>query len=178
MIKTVDILKQELSNYKDPINKIHRMIKEGHLFPLTKGVYETNPHAEPFSLARAICSPSYISFESALSFHGLIPERVYSVTSASLNNKKNKIYHNKYGTYTFSDIPERVFPLGVILITLNDGYTCHMASKEKALCDKLYKLPPIDNYKQLEETLFNDLRINEEAINEFDIKDMAIYSKL
>lgn len=178
MVKTTSVLKQEMTDYKDPVNKIHRMIKDGSLIPLTKGVYETNPNAEPYALARAIYTPSYISFESALSYHGLIPERVYSITSASLGNKKNKLYRNKFGTYSFSDIPERVFPLGVTLITLNDGYVYHLASKEKALCDKLYKLPPINNYDDLIVTLFDDLRIYEETLNEFNIDDMKTYSDL
>ena len=178
MIKTTISLKEELSHYKDPINKIHRMVLNNELFPLVKGVYETNPHAERFTLARAINSPSYISFESALSFHGLIPERVYTITSASLGNKKDKTYQNYFGTFTFSDIPKRVFPLGVLYITLTDGYSYLISTKEKALCDKLYKMPVIKNYKDLEITLFDDLRIDENILNEFDISDMEIYSSL
>ena len=178
MIKTINDLKQELSDYSDPINKVHRMIKEGKLLPLTKGVYETNRHAEPFALARAILSPSYISFESALSYHGLIPERVYSVTSASLCKNKNKEYRNVFATFTYSDIPERVFPLGVTLVSLNDGYSYHIASKEKALCDKLYKLPVIKNYNDLTVLLFDDLRIDFDELMKFDLGDMEVYFRL
>jgi len=33
-------------------------------------------------------TPSYVSFDYALSYYGLIPERVYEVTSATLHAKK------------------------------------------------------------------------------------------
>jgi predicted transcriptional regulator of viral defense system len=36
-----------------------------------------------FEIANRIYSPSYISFETALFWHGLIPESVYGITSAS-----------------------------------------------------------------------------------------------
>jgi hypothetical protein len=32
---------------------------------------------------------------------------------------------------------------------------------EKALCDKLYKLPPVEGMREFEELLFDDLRIYE-----------------
>lgn len=178
MIKTTEELKEELSSYSDPLNKIRRMIKEGKLFPIVKGVYETNPHPDRFTMARYICSPSYISFESALCFHGMIPERVNAITSASLGNKKNKIFTNRYATFTFSDIPERVFPLGIMLVKLEGIYSFQIATKEKALCDKLYKMPVINNYKELEITLFDDLRIDEETLNDFNLDDMKTYSNL
>lgn len=178
MVKNISVLKDELINYKQPINKINRLVDEGKLFPLVKGIYEDNGHAEPFALATSICAPSYISFESALSYHGLIPERVHSITSASLNKKKDKVYTNHFGTFTYSDIPERVFPLGVTMVNLGNGYSFLIASKEKALCDKLYKLKPVNNYEELVMLLFNDLRIDEDILFSFDINDMEIFSNL
>ncbi len=177
MIKTVEELKYEYRDYKDPINKIHRLIKGGNLFPLTKGVYETNEHADPFTLARSICQPSYISFDSALSYHGLIPERVYAITSASLNKKREKIFDNQFGRFIYQDIPERVYPYGVMLVKSSDGYSFQIATKEKALCDKLYKLLPISNYEDLEITLFGSLRIDEDILSEFNLDDMKIYAE-
>lgn len=178
MVKNVSLLKEELADYKQPINRINRLIKERRLFPLVKGVYEDNEHAEPFALATSICSPSYISFESALSYYGLIPERVYTITSASLNKRKNKTYSNYFGTFIYSDIPERVFPLGVKMIDLENGYSFLIASKEKALCDKLYKLKPVNNYEELEVLLFDDLRIDEDVLFTFNNNDLEIYSNL
>ena len=69
------------------------MVKNKEIFPITKGLYETNEHVDPFYLANPIYAPSYISFETALSYYDLIPERVYMIKSATF--KKRKI------TFTF-----------------------------------------------------------------------------
>ena len=176
MVKTVQELKFELRKYNDPVNKIHRLIKERKLFQLTKGLYETDEHAHPFSLAQSICNPSYISFESALSYYGLIPERVNVITSASLGKRKDKIYHNDFGTFSYTDIPVRAYPYGGRLVELSKNEYFQIATKEKALCDKLYKLPPINNYQELKSILFDDLRIYEEGLYEFNLDDMELYS--
>ena len=41
-----------------------------------------------------------------------------------------------------------------------NNYSYQIAIPEKALCDKLYTLVPLNNYTNLENILFNDLRIN------------------
>ena len=177
MVKTTEYLKYELKKYAEPNNKIHLMIISNELIPLTKGVFENNKNANPFTLARWISYPSYISFESALSYYGLIPEGVYAITSASLNKRKNKKYTNFFGTFTYSDIPERVYPLGVILVSIDDNYSFYIASKEKALCDKIYKSYLINNYNELETLLFADLRIDKEVLLTFNLNDMKTYSE-
>ena len=90
MIKTTAMLLEELSEYGSPKSKLSRMAKSGECFPITKGIYETNPHTSAYLLAGSIYGPSYISFEYALSFYGLIPEAVYTVTSATFEKKKEK----------------------------------------------------------------------------------------
>lgn len=176
MVKTVEELKFEYREYKDPINKIHRLIKDGELFQLTKGLYETNKNADPFTLARSICQPSYISFETALSYYGMIPERVYAITSACLNKNRKKVYVNQFGRFVYQDVPERVYPYGIVLVRMNDGGVFQIASKEKALCDKLYKLPIIRNYIELNVVLFDYLRIDENVLGEFNLDDMKLLS--
>ena len=52
-------------------------------------------------------SPSYISFESALSYRGLIPEAVYTTTSACL--KRARRFASKVGLFSFTPIPARAF---------------------------------------------------------------------
>ena len=37
------------------------------------------------------------------------------------------------------------------------------------MCDKLYTLSPLGNYSNLENMLFNDLRIEEESLNKLNI---------
>ena len=71
-------------------------------------------------LAGIILSPSYISFDFALSYYGLIPEKVVAITCASLNQRKRKTFLNDFGRYEYQDIPENAFSEGVTCIFEND----------------------------------------------------------
>ena len=62
-----------------------------------------------------------------------------------------------------------------ILLKVEGDYSYQIATPEKALCDKLYTLFPLKNYKNLEFMLFNDLRIDEE---EFEKLDRDVIDKL
>lgn len=172
MIITTQQLKEQYSNYSNPIAKISRDVKNGKLFPLVKGIYETNPNAFAPYLAQFIYGPSYISFDYVLHYQGLIPEAIYStVTCATYNKKKIKTYTNKFGTFIYRDVPSSVFSLGVIAI--NDGeYSYQVATPEKALCDKLYTISPVRTINDLEKLLFEDLRIDEDKFNELNKQDI------
>lgn len=175
MIKTTGILVQELEHYANPVAKIRRMVKAGELIPLVRGIYETNRGVPGHLLAPVIYGPSYLSFEFALSYHGLIPEAVRVFTSASYNKKKIKRYENSFGTYTYRDIPGRVYPIG-ILHRIENGYAYFIASPEKALCDQLYPVAPLDSQLDLERYLFEDLRITREdfwGLNTTDLIGIA-----
>ena len=75
MIITNDIIKNNLANYSNKNNKISRDLKNGKLFKIIKGLYETNPNIPGYLLASSIYGPSYLSFEFALYYYGLIPEK-------------------------------------------------------------------------------------------------------
>ena len=64
-------------------------------------------------------------------------------------------------SFTYRDIPSEVYPLGILLHEEN-GYSYQIATPEKALCDKLYSLPPAKNLSELCALLFDDLRIDEQ----------------
>lgn len=176
MIVTTQQLKEKYVNYADPIGKIFRDVKKGELFPLVKGMYETDSNVSGNKLAQFIYGPSYLSFDFALYYYGLIPEMVYKTfTCSTYNKRKTKIYENHFGTFIYKDIPKKVFPYGVIL-NEEGKYTYHIATPEKAICDKLYSLTPVGNVKELEMMLFEDLRIDEtefEKLNKDDIIKIA-----
>ena len=90
MIKTTAMLTEELRQYVNPAAKIRRMAEAGELTPIIKGLYETNASTPGHYLAGAIYGPSYPSFEYALAQHGLIPEAVYSFTSATCGKGRKK----------------------------------------------------------------------------------------
>lgn len=160
MIISTDVILNQLKNYANPYGKIGRLVKEGKLIPLTKGLYVDNTNVSGLYLANAIFGPSYISFNYALSYYGLIPEAVYEFTSATTEKKKKKLFNNRFGTFSYRDIPVDAYPYGINIIEGGE-YSFMIASKEKALCDKLYELPPVKNQRELIVLLFSDMRIDE-----------------
>ena len=171
MIVTTSMLKEKYKDYANSLDKIKREVKSGNIVRLNRGLYETNRNANPMFLASAIHSPSYLSFEFVLSYYGLIPERVVAITSASLLNRKNKTYINKFGRFEYSDIPPEAFSEGLTYIQEGE-YIVKIASKEKALCDSLYKWRVVHNINDLKVLLFLDKRIDEDEFNEMDFKQL------
>ena len=167
MIKTYNTLLKELHNYRAPNNKISRMVKTGSVTPITKGLYETDKTIPGYLLANIIYGPSYLSFDFALSYYGLIPEAVYTFTSATFEKKKEKIYNNHFGTFTYRDVPSSAYPYGIRLISAGQ-YSSAIATPEKALCDKLYIESPVRNKKELIVLLFTDLRIDGTEFQQLD----------
>ena len=167
MIVTTAMLRERWKEYGDPAGKISRMEQRGELFRLTRGVYETDPDAPGHCLAGAILGPSYLSFDFALSRYGLIPEAVPVFTSATFARRKVKEYHNAFGQYSYRDVPAEVYPYG-IRIEREKGYAFQIASPEKALCDKLYTMPPVMSRREIHAMLFEDLRIDREAFDSLD----------
>ena len=66
------------------------MVQNEECIQVVKGLYETDRNVPPYLLAGSIYGPSYISFEFALSYYGLIPEMVRVVTCASFEKKKRR----------------------------------------------------------------------------------------
>lgn len=171
MILTNDIIKQNLKEYSNKNTKICREVKNGNLIKIINGLYETDPNVNGYLLAGSIYGPSYLSFDYALSYYGLIPEKVTAYTCATCDKKKKKRYENQFGTYLYRDVPVEVYPLGINVFEEGE-YTYQIATPEKALCDKLYTLNPIKNMGELENILFNDLRIDKEEFNNLNVKDI------
>ena len=171
MIITASMLKEKYHDYANPLDKIKRDSDKGILIRLTKGIYETDKRTNPCLLASSILSPSYLSFDWALSYYGLIPERVVSITSATLGNRKNKTFENYFGRYEYTDIPANAFSEGLTYLEAAE-YSVKVATKEKAICDSLCKWRVVKNLKDLKELLFVDKRIDEDEFSTCDFKLM------
>ena len=177
MVFPYNIAKNNFKDYSNINNKISREIRDGNLYKIVNGLYETDPNTPGYLLASSIYGPSYISFEYALSYYGLIPERVTTITSATFEKKKKKEYNTDFGVFTYRDVPSSVYPEEIILKEENN-YSYQIATPEKALCDKLYTLSPLVNYSNLENMLFNDLRIDEEVFSKLNVDKIFKLSKL
>ena len=171
MIRTTSDLLDSFSGYANPDMKIKRMVQDGSLFRLRRGLYATTQNISSYLLAGVIYGPSYISFETALSRYGLIPERVYACPSATFRKNRSKTYKNDFGVFEYRDIPAAAYPLGVRLEQEN-GISYAIASPEKAICDMLYTQSPVYSTKALEDLLFDDLRIDEENFGRLNYQDM------
>jgi hypothetical protein len=171
MIKTTTMLLDELKEYVNPTAKIRRLVDGGELVPVIRGIYETDGSIPGYYLAPIIYGPSYLSFEFALSYHSLIPEAVYTFTSATFEKKKAKQYTTTFGTFTYRDVPSEAYPVGVTLHSEN-GYGFQIATPEKAICDELYIISPRSNKGELERLLFEDLRIDQTEFNRLNMADL------
>lgn len=127
-------VKAELVDWADKRGKIARMIDSGELIQLRRGLYATRRDINPYCFAASIYGPSYISFDTALSYHGLIPEAVYEVTSATM--RRSREFENTFARYRYRTVPRRVYPVGVERRT-EGGIPFLIASPTKALCDRI-----------------------------------------
>ena len=177
MILTNNMIINGLSEYSNPKTKLGRLVKSGNFFPIIRGLYETDINKAGYLLAESIYSPSYLSFDFALSFYGLIPETVYSYTSATFEKRKKKIYNTSFGNFYYRDVPSDVFYLEVISLH-EDKYYFKIASPEKALCDKLYTVAPVRSLKRIAELLEDDLRIDYSELEKLNIEIIEEISPL
>jgi len=112
--------------------KISRMLAAGELIALRRGLYLRDRTIDPLVLASAIYGPSYVSFESALAWHGLIPERVEEVISATLRRPVR--FETSVARYLYRHVPSRVFAIGIERVE-DPLLPWLLASPTKALCD-------------------------------------------
>lgn len=87
-----------------------------------------------YLMANRIYEPSYISFDTALSFHGIIPETIYTATSAT--TKATREFKTNNSHFTYCRIKKSAYTGYRPIKYLNE--TILMAEPEKALADYLY----------------------------------------
>jgi hypothetical protein len=124
-------LMREVSDVR---GKIARMLKSGELIQLRRGLYANRRDIDARCLACAIYGPSYVSFETALAWHGMIPEAVIECISATTKRSAN--FENAFGRFRYRHVPDEVYPVGIRRITDSD-LPFLIASPTKALCDRI-----------------------------------------
>jgi len=87
-------------------NLINRALQHGELLSLRRGLYMLAPQGQdkslhPFVLAQGLQNGSYISFETALSFHGWIPELVPITLSVLPGRRQCELDLSKLGLFRF-----------------------------------------------------------------------------
>jgi len=170
---------QKLFNYQ-----ISLWLKKGKLLRLKNGIYAFAKDKERIKgeeIAAFIYEPSYLSLESALSWHGFIPEIVYAYVSVTA--RINRKFTNDFGTFLYRHIKAELF-WGYTEIKTQHGHYL-MAEPEKALLDYLYlNLPKIRNDADFDNIRFNMDTIKEKIdgdkflkyLEAFGIKKMRIWA--
>ena len=152
---------------------VYRWKKSGWLQYLKKGLYELS-YPKDFLIpdeyvANKLYSPSYISLETVLSSHSIIPEVAMAVTSVTTKPTRN--FKNKHGLFIYRTLKSSCYSgyyvkkIGVFDILV--------AEPEKALMDFLY-------FKSFHRKPFNlkEERLDKNVILNLDGKKLKRYSKL
>lgn len=126
--------------------QLSRWVADGRVVRLHKGVYTLalpyrKVQVEPFSIANTLKAASYVSLQSALAWHGLIPEFVPAITSVTAGRPQT--IATPLGRYEFRHIKKSLF-WGYRHVELSGKQEAFVALPEKALLDLLYLTPGSD----------------------------------
>lgn len=167
------LLLDMLKGYKRPYDKIDELVKQQMLLQVKRGLYIAGSKLniaspEPFLIANHLYGPSYVSFDSALSYWGLIPERVYEISSATINHSKT--CKTAIGRFSYKYLPLPYYSFGIKQVALTKKQTVLMASSEKALCDKIVSTSGVllRSIKQTAALLMEDFRIDKQMLRNLD----------
>lgn len=171
---THQVVMEALAEYSRPNDKISELLNSGELQSVRRGLYIPGPEADlptpdPFLIANHLRGPSYISLESALSYHGMIPERVYEISSVTL--KKSKTYTTPVGRFSYRQLAAPYYSFGIKSISLDSQQVALIASPEKALCDKIVLTSGVlfRSIGQVQDFLLEDMRMDEEILSRLDL---------
>lgn len=160
---------------------VQRALKSGEVIQLRRGLYHLSTSVFPAlvsteMLANLIYGPSYVSLESALSYHGWIPEAVHNCTSVTSGRPRH--FDTPHGRFSYVRIKQTPLMAGVLCEQATGG-TFLVATPLKALAD-------IVAARGLDWTdsgpLVSSLRIESEDIDgltpeDFDMLDGVYYSR-
>lgn len=167
---------QRLSDYAAPRDKLRQLCVQGEIARVKKGLYtpldEGRPVIDPLVLSGLVYGPSYVSRETALAIHGLIPERVEEITA--MTSLKEKRFVTPAGRFTYRVMPKAAFALGVGIAEARGG-TYFLACPEKALCDRVAMVRGLTGTAEVEALLVEDLRIE---LGAFAGMDVALLSQI
>jgi predicted transcriptional regulator of viral defense system len=172
-----------LADYKKPREVILRMIENGELIRLKNGFYlihekitDSSAKIIPLEqIANLLYGPSYVSMEWALSFYGMIPERVHTVTSMTLGRSKE--YSTPVGNFSYFTLSSERYSIGITQKQSTDfvgGFL--IASPEKALVDTVFKTCKHLDKNQLKDELLESKRIERTCFHELNkslLEDIA-----
>ena len=120
---------------------VNRAMKAQELIRLRRGLYaladkyRNNP-SHPYAVAQAMKPGSYVSLETALSYHGWIPEAVYTTASIHSGRKSYEYTCEPMGKFTFHPLSiQKGYFLELVEHIQLSGQGALMATPTRALMD-------------------------------------------
>lgn len=114
---------------------IHRLKKNGSIVSVKRGMYKLAEEQVPdLYLANKIYAPSYVSLEFALSYHGVIPETVYEITSVT--TKATRRFEISGKVFSYSKIKTGAYT--GYSVQKQNGVNFYIAEAAKAFVDVNY----------------------------------------
>lgn len=120
---------------------VNRAIHKGELLRLRRGLYIVEPSISgqswhPYVLAASLVPGSYVSLQSALSYHGWIPESVPMHLAITPDRRRKQVTTPGFGDFRFYPLAIRTgrFLTDVERVVIN-GHPALVASPVRALLD-------------------------------------------
>lgn len=166
-----------LADYAKSHDRITRLLRAGEIIRIKKGLYVFGEQhrRRPYSrelLANLAYGPSFVSLDYALSYHGLIPERVEQVTSVTTGRPRR--FDTPVGTFVYRPVPVESFHRGMLRVE-TAAATYLIASPERALADKVRedRSATLRTVGDAESYLFEDLRIDRESFEQLNLDELV-----
>ncbi|MCR5714816.1 MAG: hypothetical protein K6F98_07835 [Bacteroidales bacterium] len=169
-------IKSCFPDLSSPEKKIQSLEKSGEIIRLKRNLFIVNQELSGKETDVRLCAnhiygPSYVSFQWALRYYGMIPERVFLMTSAT--TKRTRFFETPIGNFRYVQVPAPYFPIGVES-RQEQGISFLMATREKALCDTILldDFVPNQSIKALAVYLEEDIRLDMDILAELDVNIM------
>jgi len=135
--------------------RLNEWQEKGYIKKIVRGWYMFSDVniTEPvlYEIANRIHAPSYVSFETALAYYGLIPETVFGIVSAS--TRKTTKFATAIGRFSYRTLARRAF-FGYSIME-NNGRHFKIADIEKALVDYFYLRSDLTHEDDIESIRLN-----------------------
>lgn len=122
-------------HYQAPEKALNAMVERGEVVRLKRGIYAFRMGFDPLSAASVLCPPSYVSFEAALAYYGLIPERVETVMAVV--DGRSACFDTPLGRFEFHSQRRELYALGMTIAFNDQHVPVPIATREKAVLDAL-----------------------------------------
>lgn len=168
------LLSDRLRNYAATRDKIGRLLAQGEVIRVKKGLYVPGGSlaihpVDPLVLSGLVSGPSCVSFEKALELHGLIPERVEEITCATTRRKRE--FNTPAGRFSYHPVPLAVFAAETERVEAAGGHY-FLATAERALCDCAARAPGLEKMTDIKPWLHEDLRLTDALPGSLDSEIM------